>query len=215
MKIIMVKGVHNSGKTTLVTGIIRELTARGYSVGSIKDIHAESFTMDHPGTDTYLHQQAGATSVAARGLGETDLLLQKRLTGAELIPFFQQDYLVVEGDPGLSCPNLVTGISPSDLDARMDGETIGFGGLIGNTMTRYKGLPVFQTTGQIKEITDYIEEKAMEDNKKTEERTLKLYFDDEEVPMVPFVESIIRASVLGIVGELHGYEEGTKIRIEL
>jgi len=211
---IMIKGVHNSGKTTLVAGIIKELTARGHTVGTIKDIHAEDFAMDRPGTDTFVHRKAGAMLVAARGLTETDLLFQTRLTANELIPFFQQDYLVIEGDPGVSCPNLVTGLTPADLDFRMDSHTIGFGGLIGNSMTTYKGLPVFQTNQQIKEITDYIEEKAMEKNK-NEERKLKLYFNDEEVPMVPFVESIIRASVLGIVGELHGFEEDTKIRIEL
>jgi hypothetical protein len=42
-----------------------------------------------------------------------------------------------------------------------------------------------------------------------------LYFDGEEVPMVPFVESIIRATILGIVGELKGFEDTTKVKIEL
>lgn len=55
----------------------------------------------------------------------------------------------------------------------------------------------------------------METKIKKQERELKLYFDGEEVPMVPFVESIIRASILGIVGELKGFEENTKITIEL
>ncbi len=215
MKIIMIKGVHNSGKTSLVTKVIEELVSRGYSVGTIKDIHAEKFQMDHPGTDTYLHHEAGARLVAARGLFETDFLYTGRLDAAEMISYFTQDYLVVEGDPGLACANLVTGITESDLDYRKDENTIGFGGIIGNTMSEYMNLPVFHTANQIKEIVDLIEVKAMEEKKKLQERTLKLYFDGEEVPMVPFVESIIRASVLGIVGELKGFKEDTEVRIEL
>ena len=60
---IMIKGVHNSGKTTLVAGIIKELTARGHTVGTIKDIHAEDFAMDRPGTDTFVHRKAGAMAI--------------------------------------------------------------------------------------------------------------------------------------------------------
>ncbi len=215
MKIIMIKGVHNSGKTTLVTGIVKELTNRGYSVGTIKDIHAEKFQMDHPGTDTYLHHEAGAQLVAARGLFETDFLYAGRFDAERMISYFTQDYLVVEGDPGLACPNLVTGHTASDLDHRKDENTIGFGGVVGNTISEYMDLPVFHTVNQMKEIVDLIEVKAMEDNKKPQERTLKLYFDGEEVSMVPFVEAIIRASVLGIVGELKGFNEDTEVRIEL
>lgn len=215
VKIFMIKGVHNSGKTTLVTGIIRELTARGYSVGTIKDIHAETFHMDQPGTDTCLHAEAGAKLVVARGLEETDILFQHKLQFSQLHPLFTQDFLILEGDPGVFCPNLVTGHDEVDLDQRSDGETVGFGGIIGETLTEYMNKPVFQTKTQIKEITDLVEEKAMETKNNKEGRELKLYFDGEEVPMVPFVESIIRASILGIVGELKGFEEDTKITIEL
>lgn len=215
MKIFMVKGVHNSGKTTLVAGIIRELTARGYSVGTIKDIHAENFHMDQAGTDTYQHAKAGAKLVVARGLNETDILFQHKLSLHQILPIFNQDFLILEGDPGVVCPNMVTGHDEIDLDRRSDAHTVCYGGLVGETLAEYMQKPVYRTKTQIKEITDLIEEKAMETKIKKEERELKLYFDGEEVPMVPFVESIIRATILGIVGELKGFDDNTKIRIEL
>lgn len=214
MKIFMIKGVHNSGKTTLVTGIIRELTCRGFSVGTIKDIHAENFRMDQPGTDTSLHGEAGAKLVVARGLAETDILIRRKLKFEELLPLFSQDFLILEGDPGISCPNLVTGHDSSDLDHRKDADTVGFGGIIGDSLTQYDNKPVFRTSDQIREITDLIEEKAMETIKK-EDRELKLYFDGEAVPMVPFVESLIKSTLLGMMSELKGFEENTKIKIEL
>ena len=215
MKIFMIKGSHNSGKTTLVTGVVRELVKRGYTVGTIKDIHAKDFHMDQPGTDTSQHAQAGASLVVARGLVETDIMVQNRLAFHQLLPLFSQDFLILEGDPGVICPNLVTGRDEIDLDHRCDSNTLCFGGIVGETLAEYMDKPVFRTKTQIKEITDLIEEKAMETKNKTDERELKLYFDGEAVPMVPFVEAIIRASILGIVGELRGFEEGTKIKIEL
>ena len=214
MKIFMIKGVHDSGKTTLVAGIISELSARGYSVGTIKDIHAESFRMDQPGTDTCLHAEAGAQLVVARGLAETDVMYQRRLGFEQILPLFTQDYLILEGDPGVACPNMVTGHEEADLDLRMDDNTVCFGGIVSETLSYYKNKPVYRTKTQINEITDLIEEKAMETNKK-EERELKLYFDGEEVPMVPFVESLIRSTILGMMSELKGFEENTKIKIEL
>jgi molybdopterin-guanine dinucleotide biosynthesis protein B len=210
----MIKGVHDSGKTTLVAGVIRELVSRGHTVGTIKDIHAESFHMDRPGTDTRQHAEAGAQIVVARGLNETDVLVQRKMCFEELLPLFHQDFLILEGDPGVSCPNLVTGHDEADLDRRCDSRTVCFGGLVAERLNEYMGKPVYRTQTHLKEITDMIEEKAMDANKK-DERQLKLYFNDEEVPMVPFVESFLRSTLLGMMSELKGFEEDTKVRIEL
>ncbi len=44
MKIIAVVGTKNTGKTTLVTKIVKELVERGFEVGTIKYSH-HSFDM--------------------------------------------------------------------------------------------------------------------------------------------------------------------------
>lgn len=60
--IVSVVGKSDSGKTTLLEGLIRELKRRGYRVGTIKhDTH--SFEIDRPGTDTWRHAQAGSDHV--------------------------------------------------------------------------------------------------------------------------------------------------------
>ena len=41
---------------------MRELTRRGWRVGTIKHAH-HSFDIDHPGKDSYLHRTAGAAEV--------------------------------------------------------------------------------------------------------------------------------------------------------
>jgi len=58
-----VVGWKNSGKTTLMTRLIAELTARGYGVAVIKHAH-ESFDIDHQGRDSFKMREAGACEVA-------------------------------------------------------------------------------------------------------------------------------------------------------
>lgn len=58
-----VTGWKNSGKTTLVERLVRELTGRGYRVSTVKHAH-HAFDIDHEGTDSYRHREAGATEVA-------------------------------------------------------------------------------------------------------------------------------------------------------
>lgn len=57
-----IAGFKNAGKTTLLAALVRELTARGFRVGSIKHAH-HAFDIDHPGKDSWRHREAGAREV--------------------------------------------------------------------------------------------------------------------------------------------------------
>ena len=101
--IVSVCGRSRVGKTTFLVKLIRELTARGYSIGVIKhSVHP--FVASEPGRDTWKHSQAGAQAVAfasdselhisrqldsemdvddiARMLGDVDLVLTEGYKGA-------------------------------------------------------------------------------------------------------------------------------------
>jgi len=58
-----VAGFKNSGKTTLTSRLVTELTARGYRVSTIKHAH-HGFDLDQKGRDSFIHRQAGAHEVA-------------------------------------------------------------------------------------------------------------------------------------------------------
>jgi molybdopterin-guanine dinucleotide biosynthesis protein B len=58
-----VAGWKNSGKTTLMIGLIAELARRGYVVSVIKHAHA-NFEIDHEGRDSFKMRAAGARQVA-------------------------------------------------------------------------------------------------------------------------------------------------------
>lgn len=57
--IVSIVGKSGSGKTTLLEKLIRELTKRGYKIGSIKH-DAHSFEIDYEGKDSWRHKKAGA-----------------------------------------------------------------------------------------------------------------------------------------------------------
>ena len=58
-----ITGWKNSGKTTLVAALVAEFTRRGLRVSTVKHAH-DSFSVDHKGTDSFAHTQAGAMEVA-------------------------------------------------------------------------------------------------------------------------------------------------------
>ncbi|MFD1159185.1 molybdopterin-guanine dinucleotide biosynthesis protein B [Roseovarius aestuarii] len=62
MNIYGVVGWKNAGKTGLMERLVSEITARGFSVSTIKHAH-HSFDVDHPGKDSYRHRDAGAREV--------------------------------------------------------------------------------------------------------------------------------------------------------
>lgn len=57
--VVSVVGKSDSGKTTLMEGLIRALTARGYCVATCKH-HVHEVDIDQPGKDSWRHARAGS-----------------------------------------------------------------------------------------------------------------------------------------------------------
>ncbi len=57
--IVSIVGKSDSGKTTLLEKLVRELRNRGYRIATIKH-DAHSFEIDHEGKDSWRHKKAGA-----------------------------------------------------------------------------------------------------------------------------------------------------------
>lgn len=163
MKILSVIGISKSGKTTTVEQIIRSLTRRRYTVGSVKDIHYEAFAMDTPGTNTDRHKQAGAKLVTARGFKETDILFPSQLPMAKILEFYSQDWVVLEGVREVNCPTIVCAHDLEGIRSLLDDRTVAIAGVIANTgLGEYNGLPVFNVLEQHEELADFVEAKICE-----------------------------------------------------
>ena len=66
MKRYGITGWKNAGKTGLMERLVTEITARGFTVSTVKHAH-HSFDVDHEGRDSYRHRAAGAAEVLVAG----------------------------------------------------------------------------------------------------------------------------------------------------
>ena len=110
MNVIGIVGWKNSGKTTLASALIRELSSRGLTVNSIKHAH-HMVDVDQPGTDSYKHRDAGAREVILAG-GQRFAIMHE-LRGAKeptldelLARLGPCDWVVVEGFKTHSHPKI-------------------------------------------------------------------------------------------------------------
>ena len=160
MKVFSVVGITQSGKTTTIESIIEELKRRRYSVGSVKDIHFEAFAIDTEGTNTHRHWQAGSELVTARGLYETDVLHKRQLTVTEILDFYDQDFVVLEGVEDFFAPRIVTAHTVEEIDERLDERVFAISGRIAAQRKAYRGLPVINALEDREALVDLIEEKV-------------------------------------------------------
>lgn len=97
--------MRKSGKTTTVTGLIKELKKRGYRTGTVKSVFCPEFSLDTSDSNTWRHREAGADLVCIKGKKETDILLPADKSGDfyEKLPV---DFLILEGEYELCVPRI-------------------------------------------------------------------------------------------------------------
>ena len=100
MKVYGVIGWKNSGKTSLMERLVAEITARGFSVSTVKHVHHE-VDLDHPGKDTFRHRQAGAREVVLASKDRFALMVEHRGPEPDLSAILARlapvDLVLVEG----------------------------------------------------------------------------------------------------------------------
>ena len=96
-------GIKNSGKTTLLEGIIRTLTGRGLRVAVIKH-DGHDFECDIPGTDSWRFVKAGACGVSVYSKSQFFIRKMRENRGPEEVflrsltkAFPEADVLLIEG----------------------------------------------------------------------------------------------------------------------
>ena len=77
MRLYGVTGWKNAGKTTLMERLVAEITARGFTVSTVKHAH-HAFDVDQPGRDSYCHRAAGAQEVLVASHARIALMTELR-----------------------------------------------------------------------------------------------------------------------------------------
>ena len=245
MKVFMLKGTSKTGKTTTAEAIIRELVRRGYTVGSVKDIHSD-ILLDTDSTDTDRHADAGAVQVTGRAERQTATFHKGRLDIEKILDGYDTDYVLLEGDSGANCPVILTGKTAEDLEFRWSDRAIAVSGIISSEINSYRTLPAINALTDVAKLVDLIIEKTPDrmpnfpagscggcggDCRKLMERVLKgeaspadcilqgehctVTVGGEELSMMPFVEKIVKNVAIGAVKSLKGYKDNEEIVIRI
>jgi molybdopterin-guanine dinucleotide biosynthesis protein B len=109
----------NVGKTTVVEGLVKNLTERGLRIGTVKHIHG---TFDTPEKDTWKHIKAGATATGV--ITDSELLTIWNSSELPIIPETvldklpkNLDYVIVEGFRHSEYPKIVVADVAEDLES--------------------------------------------------------------------------------------------------
>lgn len=247
MKAIAIIGYHHSGKTTAATALIRELKKRGYTVSSIKDIHAEDWRADKAGSNSAKHADAGADPVFATGPVDASLIFAHKPSLAEILPHLDTDFLVIEGMKDAPVPKIVCGRNTDDLDELIDETTIGISGLISDELDTYHGLEVYCLANRLEAFVDLVIHKSFKVLPASEPECcmacgktcyqmacdivqgrasradcvqdgapeLELLINGRSIPIVPFVQKILKDNILSFVNNLKGTDPDGTIEIKL
>ncbi len=163
MKVLSVFGAAHSGKTTTVENIINELRDRGYSVGYVKEMESENPLGDIKAADTQRHKDAGAEIVIERGLNETDIKINKRLSINEILSYYSQDYVILDGSRDIDIPNkILCAAKEAEIREKIDDAVIAISGIISRSLILYKNTPSINSLTDVELLVDLIEEKVQE-----------------------------------------------------
>ena len=105
-------GESNTGKTMLITDLVKRLTKDGFKVATIKKSDKQ-INIDVPGKDTFRHAEAGAQATVLSSKDETDFIVKKNINTVDIIRVISQidnyDFVFVEGASDKNIPKIRIG----------------------------------------------------------------------------------------------------------
>ncbi len=170
-RIIAVLGAgRGSGKTMTMEALIGEFSRRGYTVGAIKQIHEEDFSIDTPEKDTWRMTRAGAAIVVAAAPGEVAAV--KKLRGKErfhealkLMDGESPDIIFVEGNPPVKASKIFVARSLSTVKNILPRVGEGVICVASFSPNEFKEgydlqVPFYPLPERIKELADFLDERV-------------------------------------------------------
>ena len=202
---IQVVGTKDTGKTSLLESITRELVKRGRTVAYIKHTHVPP-PLEAEDTDTARLRAAGAAVTALAG---KDFTIASRSSGrgVEELSFrvaSPGDIVLAEGFK--KSPGKKIAVMGGDLDfASLDGVVA----VVGDAPDGFKG-PAFKPD-QTTELCDLIEKLSTTPPDQT--WATRLLINGEEVPLNPFVQDVMASALEGMTEVLRDVPEAASMEL--
>lgn len=202
---IQVVGTKDTGKTSLLEAITRELVRRGRTVAYIKHTHVEP-SLEAEDTDTSRLRAAGAAVTALTGRDYT-IASRSSGRGVEELSFrvaAPGDIVLVEGFK--NSPGKKIAITGGDLDF---GSLDGVVAVVGEPPDGFKG-PAF-SPDQTSEICDLIEKLSAQPDDQT--WATRLLVNGAEVPLNAFVQDVMASALEGMTEVMRDVPEVTTLEL--
>ncbi len=197
--IITFIGWHDSGKTTLATQVVTELTHLGYRIAVIKSTSDEGIQFDTPGTDTYKHKVAGADSVML--VAPDQMVLQTKNCGLSLRTLAHRyfpDVDLVVGE-GFKTAKRIAKIEVfRNIDQSLRDEVQGVVA-VATDLEGVTGEYVFRLDAA-HDIALFIEKRYLRNKGRAESTTLLVNGD--KVPLKDFIQEALAGTVHGFLKTL-------------
>ena len=209
--IISIVGKSESGKTTLLEGLIIELKQRGYRVAVIKH-SGEDFELDKVSKDSWRFSQAGSEVSAISSAHKLAIIenLECDLSPQEISHYICCDYdlILTEGFKQSSHPKIEVHRKeqgkellspPQQLLAVVTDEPLDV------------DVPQFSRE-EVPKITDLIERTLLDQHR---EDDVDLFINDTYIPINPSIRNLLTRTLSAMVSALKGGKEVKSLRISL
>lgn len=228
--ILGIYGRSNSGKTTLITKLIKELKEKGYRVGCVKNIHTPEFTIDTKEKDTWKHTQSGSEIVVAHSDDETAFLVNKNMDPKKTLGIIDSiidlDIVIVEGYWEDDSPKIALG------DIEDKGNTVLWYKNNYDEVLRYavEGIEIEAVKKKLPNLdcgkcgletcielaeSIYRGKNSLEDCYYFSDMNVSLKIDGNDIPLGKFAKEFVAGTIWGMVSSLKGVEEGKNITINI
>lgn len=204
-------GEKKSGKTAVLTEVIKVLAKKGRKLGVLKHT-GHGFTLDHSGTDSDKLFRAGAKKVALLGHGQVGFYgaFHPEPEPEQVRDWYLSDLdlVLVEGFKDALIPKVLvafSGKAPAWADK--------IGGLIAVVSPKKTDLKVKHfKPGQARQIAALLDRYVKTHRPK---REVSLYLDGKKLQLKPFIKDFLLNSVTGMVGSLRDAKGARQIRLTI
>ena len=186
-----VYGYSNTGKTKLITKIIKQLEKQGYKTAVVKLTNKKT-TMDTEGKDTYRYIQSGAKLAVLKSKNEADIIIKRKQELDEIIQNINKlgiyDLILIEGINDKNTPKIKIG----DIKERP------------NTIYHYKN--------DFNKLIRIIK-KQIEQQKQNAKEKLEIKVNEKNIPLNEFTKEFIKNTINGMLKTLKGVKEINKVEV--
>lgn len=211
--VISIVGRSGSGKTTLIEKLVKELTTRGYRVGTVKH-DAHGFEIDHEGKDSWRHKRAGAETVVLASAEKFAVIrdIEEEWSPTRLVASFltHVDVVVAEGFKESGFRKIEVVRKEKATEPVCAGSELLLA-LATDVEGLDVGVPVYNID-DFRGMADLIEKEII---KKHKPKSISLLADGSPVELNPFVEGILREGVLGMLSTLKGCGDAREVEIRI